>query len=254
MDYMREINAFYDFAEVNDLSPSCVTLWHAFMFLANRARWPEQLTLPISALESRAKLKSTAVKEARKKLKELGLIDFEFRDGNQSTIYRIISICGRLTTANPPHITTYPTDTPHTKTNTSREGDGAPSQVSCVRVTNLDEVTADTRGPTGDRPSSGRKPSKPNAEEVAAYCASRGNKIDAAHFCDYYDKTGWRKGDSPIIDWRAAVREWERKGYEGMARAAPAHTPRLLTQQHYTQRDYTDEQLNKLNVHLTLVI
>lgn len=53
--------------------------------------------------------------------------------------------------------------------------------------------------------------SKPTLEEVKAYCAMRGNKVDAAKFYDFYEANGWVQGrNKPIKDWRAAVRTWER--------------------------------------------
>lgn len=49
----------------------------------------------------------------------------------------------------------------------------------------------------------------PQVPEVAAYCAERGNDVDARAFCDFYASKGWRVGRSPMKDWRAAVRTWE---------------------------------------------
>ena len=51
---------------------------------------------------------------------------------------------------------------------------------------------------------------KPSVEEVAAYCAERGNGIDAQHFLDFYEARGWKYGHTRITDWKACVRTWER--------------------------------------------
>lgn len=50
----------------------------------------------------------------------------------------------------------------------------------------------------------------PSVEEVQAYCAERGNNIDAQHFIDYYSARGWMLGKNHIKDWKACVRTWER--------------------------------------------
>lgn len=50
----------------------------------------------------------------------------------------------------------------------------------------------------------------PGVEEVQAYCQERNNGIDAQSFCDFYESKGWVIGKSPMKDWRAAVRTWER--------------------------------------------
>ena len=51
----------------------------------------------------------------------------------------------------------------------------------------------------------------PTLEEVKAYCAERGNGLDAAAFLDHYESNGWMVGRTKMKDWRAAVRNWERK-------------------------------------------
>ena len=52
--------------------------------------------------------------------------------------------------------------------------------------------------------------SPPTLEEVKAYCAERGNKVNAERFIDYYTANGWRVGRNPMKDWKAAVRTWEK--------------------------------------------
>lgn len=51
---------------------------------------------------------------------------------------------------------------------------------------------------------------KPTLEKVKAYCQSRQNGVDPERFYDYYESNGWRVGKSPMKDWKAAVRTWER--------------------------------------------
>ena len=51
---------------------------------------------------------------------------------------------------------------------------------------------------------------KPTLDEVKAYCAERGNLVDAEHWFNYYEANGWRVGRNPMKDWKAAVRTWER--------------------------------------------
>ncbi len=51
---------------------------------------------------------------------------------------------------------------------------------------------------------------KPSVEEVATYCAERGNGIDAQYFLDFYEARGWKYGHTRITDWKACVRTWVR--------------------------------------------
>lgn len=73
--------------------------------------------------------------------------------------------------------------------------------------------------PNGDIPPKGERPPekrfvKPTADEVRAYCAERGNHVDAQAFVDFYEAKGWKVGSSPMKDWKAAVRTWEKRDAE----------------------------------------
>ena len=51
----------------------------------------------------------------------------------------------------------------------------------------------------------------PTAEDVAAYCAERRNRVDPERFVDFYAAKGWKIGKESMKDWKAAVRTWEKR-------------------------------------------
>ncbi len=51
----------------------------------------------------------------------------------------------------------------------------------------------------------------PTVEEVKQYCAERANHVDSAAFVNFYAAKGWKIGKSPMKDWKAAVRTWEKR-------------------------------------------
>ena len=53
----------------------------------------------------------------------------------------------------------------------------------------------------------------PSVDEVQAYCDERGNGIDAQHFIDYYTARGWKLKNTPVKDWKACIRTWEKNSY-----------------------------------------
>lgn len=61
-----------------------------------------------------------------------------------------------------------------------------------------------------DAPPAKKRFSPPSVEDVAAYCDERGNGIDARAFVDHYATSGWMRGKTPIRDWKACVRTWEK--------------------------------------------
>lgn len=55
---------------------------------------------------------------------------------------------------------------------------------------------------------------KPSMDDIRAYCISRGNNVDPEQFFNFYESKGWTIGKSPMRDWRAAVRTWEKREKE----------------------------------------
>ena len=51
----------------------------------------------------------------------------------------------------------------------------------------------------------------PTREQVQEYITEKGYQVDAEHFIDYYTSNGWRVGKNPMKDWKATVRNWNRK-------------------------------------------
>ena len=66
---------------------------------------------------------------------------------------------------------------------------------------------------------------KPTLEEVQAYCQERNNNVDAQKWYDYYSANGWKVGRSKMVDWKAAIRTWER----GDSNGKPKHKPVKFT-------------------------
>lgn len=54
---------------------------------------------------------------------------------------------------------------------------------------------------------------KPTVEEIKAYCQERNNTVNPDDFFNFYESKGWLVGKSPMKDWKAAVRTWERNNF-----------------------------------------
>lgn len=89
MNYIRQINSFYDALETNPLPAPAIALWHALHAIANKTGWQQEFSVPASILGLRSGLNEQAVKRARNKLKEAGYIEWRSRSGNRSAIYRL---------------------------------------------------------------------------------------------------------------------------------------------------------------------
>jgi hypothetical protein len=77
---------------------------------------------------------------------------------------------------------------------------------------------------------------------VTDYCQERGNKVDPQRFVDFYEAKGWKVGNTPMKDWKAAVRTWEQRDRNGPTFTGSQPRPNPALQ--YTQRQYTTEEAN----------
>lgn len=73
-----------------------------------------------------------------------------------------------------------------------------------------------------------RRFTPPSVEEVKAYCDERKNNVDPQSFVDFYSSKGWKVGSSPMKDWQAAVRTWEKRDNE-----KPKYTKKYTTAAEY---------------------
>lgn len=103
--------------------------------------------------------------------------------------------------------------------------------------------------PNGDIPPKGGRPPekrfvKPTVDEVRAYCAERGNRVDAQAFVDFYEAKGWKVGSSPMKDWKAAVRTWQQRD---TAQRKPTRPNR---QRDFNSRAYSAAEIDSLGTDL----
>ena len=77
----------------------------------------------------------------------------------------------------------------------------------------------------------------PTVDEVSAYCRERHNSINPEQFCDFYASKGWKVGQNPMRDWKAAVRTWEKRD-----NITPMKSDKA-TGWNYEQRVYGEEEL-----------
>lgn len=92
MNYIAEINAFYDWLELNPLSTSAIVLWHTLMHINNKSKWTNEFTVAASVLSLKSGLTDRTIRNARNELKQKGRIDWKTRGGNKAAAYILISL------------------------------------------------------------------------------------------------------------------------------------------------------------------
>lgn len=91
MNYIKQINAFYNRIEQEPLASSSVSLWYTLMHINNKAMWQESFTVSGTVLKYKGGLSDSSFKRARIELQEKGYITWESR-GSLAPIYRVVPL------------------------------------------------------------------------------------------------------------------------------------------------------------------
>lgn len=106
MNYLKEILTFENWLDYNStINKSDIRLWYTLMYTANRFNWKE-FGISISSLIFKSKLSKSDIYRSRNKLKQIGLIDFKEKKGNQCAIYKMNSCVEVFGTQNGTHFET----------------------------------------------------------------------------------------------------------------------------------------------------
>ncbi|MDC3418698.1 DnaD domain-containing protein [Aquibacillus salsiterrae] len=92
MNYLKQINAFYNHLEFNPLSNNSILLWHSLMQINNKTGWMKEFTVAAKELTAKIQLNDSAFKRARDELEQKGYIRCQSRGGNLAPIYEMISL------------------------------------------------------------------------------------------------------------------------------------------------------------------
>ena len=88
MNYIAQINAFWDSATTNPLSTGQVSLYFALLHVCNRSNWTEWFAAPNQVLSVLTGLSRSGILKARNELKQRGLIDFQEK-ATKATKYKV---------------------------------------------------------------------------------------------------------------------------------------------------------------------
>ena len=94
---------------------------------------------------------------------------------------------------------------------TDGQPDGNQRLTQYRRVEGSPDKYSSVKRETAGKPPRAARFTPPTVDEVKVYCLERGSSVDPEKFVDFYSANGWKQGrNKPIVDWKAAVRTWER--------------------------------------------
>ena len=207
MGYIDEINAFQQWLlTATNVSATDIALWYALMHYNNTTGWKREFNVAIKTLEVSTKCTKPTVIKARNKLKQLGLIDFISREGNQSAVYRMIPFRNQFELNNFTQMDTQS----YTQMDTIHRLDKTK-----LLSTNTNVLVEGESPPAKEKKKATRKVFvKPTPSEIQTYVDEHNLQVDVERFFDYYEGNGWKVGKNPMKDWKATARNWSRNSFD----------------------------------------
>lgn len=160
----------------------------------------------------------------------------------EEAIQRLVEVVGWLEVASDPAPEYGVTATPQESAATPQESaaDCRRGAVSSIPFntppSSLSSSTEETLRGASARKKGGKKFTPPSVDEVRAYCAERGNGIDAELFVATYKRQNWNLSNGqPMSDWKSAVITWEKNN----RKTTPAHAGRDVTMDDLAERAKT---------------
>lgn len=99
MNYIAEINAFYDWLLYNSLPTGAIALWHALISINNKAGWADEFTVANLVLQGMTGLSRQGLDKARNILIQKDLIRYKKGTSNQAGKYKMVSlVCKKVGT------------------------------------------------------------------------------------------------------------------------------------------------------------
>lgn len=177
MNYIELINLFWQIRRKERFSSSEADLYYFLMQESNARQWENPFECTNGIICATIGFSEKTMIDARKGLKEKGLIDFEAGQRRlRSPVYTLLynKKGSRLAS----------------KRKVKPEGKGLPVLEDRCMVKSTFVV--------------------PTFEEVKHYCTQRGGSVDARKFIDFYTAKDWMIGRNKMKNWQAAVRTWEK--------------------------------------------
>lgn len=113
MNYVRELNAFYDWLESNPCSTGTVALWFILMAVNNKAGWKQEFTVANLTLQAKTGLSRKQLDRCRQSLIDRKRIQYRKSNKvNEAGIYRMVTFDARDDT---------PQDTPYEPRDDTRD-------------------------------------------------------------------------------------------------------------------------------------
>jgi DNA-binding transcriptional MerR regulator len=98
MNYISQLNRFYDSLSFNSLTPNSVCLYSVLLHINNKCNWKAEFTISNKSVTALTGLSRVQLDRARNELKQKGYIDYKKGTGNLAGTYLIVEFDTQIDT------------------------------------------------------------------------------------------------------------------------------------------------------------
>lgn len=98
MNYIQQLNGFYNFLPINPLSSNAICLYHVLLHINNKCMWIKEFTVANLTIQSLSGLSRQQLDRARNELIQKHFIWYKKGKGNQAGKYLIVSFDTQIET------------------------------------------------------------------------------------------------------------------------------------------------------------
>lgn len=98
MNYINQLNRFYDSLSFNSLTPNSVCLYSVLLHINNKCNWKAEFTISNKSVTALSGLSRVQLDRARNELKQKGYIDYKKGTGNLAGTYLIVEFDTQIDT------------------------------------------------------------------------------------------------------------------------------------------------------------
>lgn len=93
MNYLKQLNAFFELLFTNPLSPKAICLYSTLLHINNKCLWKKRFKVANTMLMSITSIDRRTLDRVRNELIQKGYIEYKKGNGNQAGEYTIINLC-----------------------------------------------------------------------------------------------------------------------------------------------------------------
>jgi predicted transcriptional regulator len=197
MNYIEQIRGFWRSHEEHSFTPTEVAVYFRLLEICNICQWKNPFKRNNSKIEADLGISFNTLKNARNKLRQAGLIDFETRNGSPNVSYTLLNF-----------------DKVSNEVDVEVDVEVLPTKDKLNKTLVISPVSPKLFPAEKPKKKEQEKkvfvpPDEKTINDYFKYSELRDWEIQASKFFNHYNSQGWKKGTGvAVVNWDSLANNW----------------------------------------------